>query len=133
MAETAYILTPDSVSVILPDISAGCSMADMADYDQTVEAWEIIHSSLKESDWTGRIIPITYVNSTAAIKAFVGDHGGACCPSSNADQVFKGAMDGGTQPHADGENIKILFLPAPTLGPITSSAPTTHPRPNTSA
>jgi len=122
MAETADMLTPDSVSVILPDISAGCSMADMADYDQTVEAWEIIHSSLKESGWTGRIIPITYVNSTAAIKAFVGDHGGACCTSSNADQVFKWAMDGGTQPKQDGEDIKILFLPDQHLGRNTASA-----------
>ena len=126
MAETADMLTPDSVSVILPDLSAGCSMADMADYDQTVEAWEIIHASLKDSGWTGRIIPITYVNSTAAIKAFVGEHGGACCTSSNADQVFKWAMDGGTQPKADtdnpNENIKVLFLPDQHLGRNTSAA-----------
>ncbi len=122
MAETADMLTPDSVSVILPDLSAGCSMADMADYDQTVEAWEIIHASLKESGWTGRIIPITYVNSTAAIKAFVGDHGGACCTSSNADQVFKWAMAGGTQPRAENENIKILFLPDQHLGRNTAAA-----------
>jgi len=122
MAETADMLTPDSVSVILPDLSAGCSMADMADYDQTVEAWELIHESLKEQGWTGRIIPITYVNSTAAIKAFVGEHGGACCTSSNADQVFKWAMDGGTPKRAENEDIKILFLPDQHLGRNTAAA-----------
>ncbi len=72
MAETAEILTPDSVSVILPDLSAGCSMADMAEYDDTVDAWETI-TAAHGPDWPGRIIPITYVNSSAAIKAFVGD------------------------------------------------------------
>jgi quinolinate synthase len=122
MAETADMLTPDSVQVILPDLSAGCSMADMADYDQTVEAWELIHESLKEQGWSGRIIPITYVNSTAAIKAFVGDHGGACCTSSNADQVFEWAMNGGTQPKGENEDIKILFLPDQHLGRNTAAA-----------
>ncbi len=122
MAETADILTPDSVQVILPDLSAGCSMADMADYEQTVEAWELIHESLKQQGWTGRITPITYVNSTAAIKAFVGDHGGACCTSSNAGQVFEWAMNGGTQPRKDGEDIKVLFLPDQHLGRNTSAA-----------
>ena len=68
MAETAEIVTDDSVQVILPDLSAGCSMADMADYDDTVEAWEAIHDALGKR-WKGRVIPITYVNSTAAIKA----------------------------------------------------------------
>ena len=122
MAETADMLTPDSVQVILPDMSAGCSMADMADYDQTVEAWELIHASLKEQGWSGRIIPITYVNSTAAIKAFVGEHGGACCTSSNAGQVFEWAMQGGTQPKRDDEDIKILFLPDQHLGRNTAAA-----------
>lgn len=122
MAETADILTPDNVHVILPDLSAGCSMADMADYDQTVEAWDLIHSSLTSQGWTGRIIPITYVNSTAAIKAFVGDHAGACCTSSNATQVFEWAMQGGTQPRAENENIKILFLPDQHLGRNTAAA-----------
>lgn len=122
MAETADMLTPDSVEVILPDMSAGCSMADMADYEQTVEAWELIHDSLKRSGWTGRIIPITYVNSTAAIKAFVGQHGGACCTSSNAGQVFEWAMNGGTQPREPEEDIKILFLPDQHLGRNTAAA-----------
>lgn len=122
MAETADILTPDSVKVILPDLSAGCSMADMADYDQTVEAWGLIHESLKNSGWSGRVVPITYVNSTAAIKAFVGQHGGACCTSSNADQVFAWAMAGGTVPKKEGEEIKILFLPDQHLGRNTAAA-----------
>ena len=120
MAETADILTDDEVQVILPDLSAGCSMADMADYDDTVEAWETIHDMLG-TDWNGRVIPITYVNSTAAIKAFVGEHGGACCTSSNALQVFKWAMAGGTQPVREGEEIKILFLPDQHLGRNTAS------------
>lgn len=122
MAETADMLTPDSVQVILPDLSAGCSMADMADYDQTVEAWELIHDTLSAQGWRGRVVPITYVNSTAAIKAFVGDHGGACCTSSNAGQVFEWAMNGGTQPKQPGEDIKILFLPDQHLGRNTAAA-----------
>jgi len=148
MAETADMLTPDSVEVILPDLSAGCSMADMADYDDTVEAWDRLHEGLRAQGWHGRIIPITYVNSTAAIKAFVGDHGGACCTSSNADAVFAWAMQGGTAPSpglqsgvdaagdtdanlptevGGSENldttdeIKILFLPDQHLGRNTAA------------
>jgi quinolinate synthase len=121
MAETADMLTPEHVEVILPDLSAGCSMADMAAYDDTVEAWESIHASLETSGWRGRVIPITYVNSTAAIKAFVGQHGGACCTSSNADRVFEWAMAGGTVPRAEGEAIKILFLPDQHLGRNTAA------------
>ena len=75
MAETADILTPDDVEVILPDLSAGCSMADMAAYDDTVDAWESIQSAIRASGRNQRVVPITYVNSTAAIKAFVGQHG----------------------------------------------------------
>ncbi|MCA9295617.1 MAG: quinolinate synthase NadA, partial [Phycisphaerales bacterium] len=120
MAETADIVTDDSVRVVLPDLSAGCSMADMADYDDLVDAWEILHKTLGSS-WHGRIIPITYVNSTAAVKAFVGEHGGACCTSSNADRIFAWAMAGGTQPRADGEEIKLLFLPDQHLGRNTAS------------
>lgn len=144
MAETADMLTPEEVDVILPDLSAGCSMADMAQYDDTVEAWESIHAVLEEKGWKGRIVPITYVNSSAAIKAFVGSHGGACCTSSNADQVFAWAMGGGTEARAKGErsgsdrtgsdrtssgrtgggrgeDIKILFLPDQHLGRNTAA------------
>ncbi len=92
MAETADMLTPAEVAVILPDLSAGCSMADMAQYDDTVQAWNDIHAALREQGWNGKIVPITYVNSSAAIKAFVGEHGGACCTSSNAREVFAWAM-----------------------------------------
>ncbi len=126
MAETADMLTPDDVDVILPDLSAGCSMADMAQYDDTVEAWEQIHEALHAQGWKGRIIPITYVNSSAAIKAFVGAHGGACCTSSNADQVFDWAMKGGeTGTHSESggtqpQDIKILFLPDQHLGRNTA-------------
>jgi quinolinate synthase len=125
MAETADILTPDSVQVILPDLSAGCSMADMAQYDDTLQAWDDLHAALATSGWgtpaqPGRIIPITYVNSSAAIKAFVGAHGGACCTSSNADHVFAWAHAGGTSPRAPGEDIKILFLPDQHLGRNTA-------------
>lgn len=131
MAETADMLTPDHVHVILPDLSAGCSMADMAAYDDTVEAWERLHESLAAQGWSGRIIPITYVNSTAAIKAFVGAHGGACCTSSNADKVFSWAMAGGTRATGQPalgtasakptEDIKILFLPDQHLGRNTAA------------
>jgi len=128
MAETADMLTPDHVKVILPDLSAGCSMADMADYDDTVDAWERIHEALRieaGGNWNGRVIPITYVNSSAAIKAFVGEHGGVCCTSSNADRVFEWAMNGGETPKATGpdgraEEIKILFLPDQHLGRNTA-------------
>lgn len=127
MAETADLLTPDSVRVILPDLSAGCSMADMADYEDTVDAWRDMHESLEQfhqresgNAWNGRIIPITYVNSTAAIKAFVGEHGGACCTSSNADKVFAWAAAGGTKPKGPEEEIKILFLPDQHLGRNTA-------------
>jgi quinolinate synthase len=112
MAETADLLTPPEVAVILPDLSAGCSMADMAQYDDTVQAWNDIHASLREQGWQGRIVPITYVNSSAAIKAFVGQHAGACCTSSNALEVFKWAKK---------EGQKVLFLPDQHLGRNTAA------------
>ncbi len=121
MAETADMLTPGHVEVILPDLSAGCSMADMAAYEDTVDAWESLHARLADDGWAGRIIPITYVNSTAAIKAFVGEHGGACCTSSNADRVFAWAMAGGTEERGEDEDIKILFLPDQHLGRNTAA------------
>lgn len=134
MAETADMLTPDGVAVILPDLSAGCSMADMADYDEAVAAWDAIHASLAKQGWKGRIIPITYINSSAAIKAFVGMRGGAVCTSSNAAKVMEWAMNGGTEPLGGGggkgrgkkpqetEEIKVLFLPDQHLGRNTASA-----------
>jgi quinolinate synthase len=122
MAETADMLTPDEVAVILPDLSAGCSMADMAQYDDTVQAWDDIHQSLRSQGWRGRLIPITYVNSSAAIKAFVGERHGACCTSSNARAVFQWAMNGGDSPRAPDEDIKVLFLPDQHLGRNTAAS-----------
>ncbi len=129
MAESADILTPDDVVVILPDLSAGCSMADMADYDQTLQAWDEIHEALEQDALHGgrgshqsRVIPITYMNSSAAIKAFVGEHGGAVCTSSNAARVFEWALAGGEKPRRRGEQIKILFLPDQHLGRNTAKA-----------
>ncbi len=94
MAESADILTGDGVSVILPDLSAGCSMADLAVIEQLEEAWDDLAAGSG-----AQIIPITYVNSAASIKAFCGGHGGACCTSSNARQVLEWALDG---EHASG-------------------------------
>ena len=121
MAETADLLTPDHVSVILPDLAAGCSMADMADYDDALAAWDLLNSTLKKDGWKGRIIPITYINSTAAIKAFVGKNGGIVCTSSNAAKMFEWAMRGGTKPIKAGEEIKVLFLPDQHLGRNTAA------------
>jgi len=122
MAETADLLTPEGVSVILPDMSAGCSMADMADYDDALVAWDLIHKSLHARRWKGRIIPITYINSTAAIKAFVGRNGGTVCTSSNAARMFEWAMAGGTEPRKKNEEIKVLFIPDQHLGRNTAAS-----------
>lgn len=120
MAESADILTPPGTTVILPDLGAGCSMADMADHEDTVDAWQAIHESL-DTDKT-RVIPICYMNSSAAIKAFCGEHGGAVCTSSNCEAIFDWALAGGTQPRRDDEIIKILFLPDQHLGRNTAAA-----------
>jgi len=114
MAESADILTPDGVSVILPDLSAGCSMADMAVLEQLEEAWDDLAAA---SD--AGIIPITYVNSAASIKAFCGGHGGACCTSSNARRVLEWALDGEQPPKGLGRR-KVLFLPDQHLGRNTA-------------
>ena len=116
MAETADILTDDSVQVILPDLSAGCSMADMAQWDEVNDCWEELGRIMAEE----RIVPITYVNSSAAVKAFVGLNGGACCTSSNAGAVFDWARAGGERPE-DGP-ARILFLPDQHLGRNTAHA-----------
>lgn len=120
MAESADILTPDDVAVILPDLGAGCSMADMADYDQTTEAWELIAEAIAGTNT--RVVPICYMNCTAAIKAFCGEHGGAVCTSSNAHAVIEWALAGGDEPLAEGETVKILFLPDQHLGRNTAAA-----------
>ena len=82
MAESADILSADHQIVILPDLNAGCSMADMADLEQVESCWEELNRV------TGaKIVPVTYINSTAAIKAFVGRNGGAVCTSSNSQKA----------------------------------------------
>ncbi|GJQ26604.1 MAG: quinolinate synthase A [Phycisphaerae bacterium] len=114
MAESADILTDERVKVILPDLSAGCSMADMAGIEQVEEAWDWLTGV---ADAT--IIPITYVNSSAAVKGFVGGHGGACCTSSNARAVLEWALAGST-PSAPNVNRKVIFLPDQHLGRNTA-------------
>jgi quinolinate synthase len=106
MAESADILSAEHQKVILPDLSAGCSMADMAELDQVETCWDELAGVTSE-----RIIPITYMNSTAAIKAFCGRHGGAVCTSSNAGAVIRWALE-----RCD----KILFLPDQHLGRNTA-------------
>ncbi|HEX7010718.1 MAG TPA: quinolinate synthase NadA [Phycisphaeraceae bacterium] len=120
MAQSADILAPPGTVVILPDLSAGCSMADMADYDDTVDAWEQIHEILAGT--STRVVPVCYMNSSAAIKAFCGEHGGAVCTSSNAKQVLQWAMAGGAEPLEPGQQVKILFLPDQHLGRNTAAA-----------
>ena len=103
MAESADILRREHQTVILPDLNAGCSMADMADIGQVEACWSEL-SSLLDSR---KVIPVTYMNSTAAIKAFTGERGGSICTSSNAAAVMKWAFERGE---------KVLFLPDEHLG-----------------
>src|SRR3954447_20850036 len=88
MAESADVLTGPHQQVLLPDLNAGCSMADMADIESVEEAWEAIAAVTDIS----RVVPITYMNSSAALKAFVGEAGGAVCTSSNARAVITWAL-----------------------------------------
>ena len=120
MAESADILTPEDVAVILPDLSAGCSMADMADYDDTVDAWNQIADATEGMNV--RVVPICYMNSTAAIKSFIGEHGGAVCTSSNCEKILAWAFAGGDSPLKPGETVKILFIPDQHLGRNTGAA-----------
>ena len=103
MAESADILTGDHQTVILPDLNAGCSMADMADIDSVEEAWDTI----AEVTDIERVVPITYMNSSAALKAFVGEMGGSVCTSTNAKAVISWALEHGE---------KLLFFPDQHLG-----------------
>src|SRR5690625_3926197 len=106
MAETADILTDDNQKVILPDMRAGCSMADMADISQTERGWKIMQDTFGDT-----ILPLTYVNSTAAIKAFVGENGGATVTSSNAEEMLEWDFT---------QKERILFLPDQHLGRNTA-------------
>jgi len=107
MAESADILTGENQQVILPDLAAGCSMADMAEITQVEQCW----ADLTEAGVAGVTIPITYMNSTAAIKAFTGRNGGSICTSSNAQRSLEWAFQQGE---------KVLFLPDQHLGRNTA-------------
>jgi quinolinate synthase len=113
MAESADILTSASQAVVLPDLAAGCSMADMAAIGQVEEAWDV----LGDVGVADRTVPVTYMNSTAAIKAFTGRHDGTVCTSSNAQVALRWAFDqvGGLE--GDG---KVLFMPDQHLGRNTA-------------
>jgi len=116
MAETADILSAPEQVVILPNLAAGCSMADMADIDSVNECWEQLEEIYgTEVDEHGRvpIIPVTYMNSSAALKSFCGEHGGIVCTSSNAETVLKWAFERGQ---------RVLFFPDQHLGRNTAKA-----------
>jgi len=102
MAETADILTSDLQKVILPDLNAGCSMADMASIEEVRAAWATLNSATSET-----IIPITYINCAATLKAFVGEKEGSICTSSNAKKIVSWAL---------GRGEKLLFFPDQHLG-----------------
>ncbi|MGV9537751.1 quinolinate synthase NadA [Streptosporangium sandarakinum] len=107
MAESADILTSDAQRVVLPDLAAGCSMADMATFDQVEECWE----ALQDAGIADVTVPVTYMNSSADIKAFCGRNGGAVCTSSNARRALDWAFSRGE---------KVLFLPDQHLGRNTA-------------
>ncbi|TCJ21450.1 quinolinate synthase NadA [Nocardioides jejuensis] len=110
MAESADILTAPEQKVILPDLAAGCSMADMARLAQVEDTW----AALEEAGIADVVVPITYMNSSADIKAFCGKHDGAVCTSSNADVALEWAFA------QKGEGTKVLFLPDQHLGRNTA-------------
>ncbi|MFE2304188.1 quinolinate synthase NadA [Streptomyces sp. NPDC059445] len=107
MAESADILTGDAQKVVLPDLAAGCSMADMATAEQVAECWDV----LTEAGIAERVVPVSYMNSSADIKAFTGKHGGTICTSSNAQRALEWAFEQGSQ---------VLFLPDQHLGRNTA-------------
>ncbi|MER7936705.1 MULTISPECIES: quinolinate synthase NadA [unclassified Streptomyces] len=107
MAESADILTSDDQKVVLPDLAAGCSMADMATAEQVAECWDV----LTEAGIADRVVPVSYMNSSADIKAFTGRHGGTICTSSNAQRALEWAFEQGD---------KVLFLPDQHLGRNTA-------------
>ncbi len=116
MAETADILARPDQAVILPNLAAGCSMADMADIDSVTECWEALEALYgTEPDEHGRVpvIPVTYMNSSAALKGFCGEHGGIVCTSSNAATVLEWAFERGQ---------RVLFFPDQHLGRNTAKA-----------
>jgi quinolinate synthase len=113
MAETADVLARPWQQVILPDLNAGCSMADMAEIGQVEDCWDCLERAGVTADSSGGLIPLTYMNSAAAIKAFCGERGGLVCTSSNALGAFEWAF---------ARAGKILFLPDQHLGRNTAFA-----------
>ncbi len=113
MAESADVLAHGDQQVILPDLNAGCSMADMAEIGQVEDCWDALEAQGFTSQGGGGLVPLTYMNSSAAIKAFVGERGGLVCTSSNARGAFEWAFSCGQ---------KILFLPDQHLGRNTAFA-----------
>jgi quinolinate synthase len=111
MAESADILTAPNQRVLLPDLAAGCSMADMARDFQVLDCWD----ALADAGIAEQVVPVTYMNSSAAIKAFTGEHGGLVCTSSNAERALRWAFD----QRLPGEG-KVLFLPDQHLGRNTA-------------
>lgn len=117
MAESADILTSASQQVILPDLAAGCSMADMATFSQVEECWE----TLEDLGIADSVVPVTYMNSSADIKAFTGRHGGTVCTSSNAKRALTWALgESGGGSGGGGGPRKVLFLPDQHLGRNTA-------------
>jgi len=112
MAESADILTSDEQTVILPDLAAGCSMADMAAISQVEDAWD----DLVEAGIAEDTVPVTYMNSSAAIKAFTGRNAGTICTSSNAKTALSWAFSQGGDGRVEGGSGKVLFLPDQHLG-----------------
>ena len=116
MAETADMLSRPDQAVILPNLAAGCSMADMADLDTVTDCWEQLTDILGGNltpDGRQQVIPVTYMNSSAALKAFCGEHGGVVCTSSNAARVLEWAFERGQ---------RVLFFPDQHLGRNTAKA-----------
>lgn len=113
MAETADMLVGEGQKVILPDMNAGCSMADMANREEIDKAWDFLKSSTKD-----KIVPITYINCSAKLKSFVGENGGCICTSSNAKNIIEWAFN---------EGEKLLFFPdrssSKIYPPVTTVAP----------
>jgi quinolinate synthase len=118
MAESASILAREDQTVILPDLAAGCSMADMAEGHQVVDAWQ----RLERAGVADVTVPLTYMNSTAAIKAFCGEHHGAICTSSNAAAAMRWAFEDALEGIASTDT-KVLFLPDQHLGRNTAVLP----------
>ncbi len=111
MAESADILTGPDQAVVLPDLAAGCSMADMATYDQVEQCWD----DLTDAGVADLVVPVSYMNSSAAIKGFTGRHGGTICTSSNAKNAMRWAFD-----QRSGGEGKVLFIPDQHLGRNTA-------------